>query len=181
MNQFPKAANGLKLMFYGEILAIIGIFLTLILIGPIISLVGGIMVLVGLYQAREDVEGYGTTFMLSIIGIILDIIGMFFSGGVMASLLSIISTIISLAIVYFVCTTTSNLLHCVGAVETEQRGRTVWNIYLICNIISVVLTLLLFIPLLNVLAVVGMLMAAIAQLVGYIMYLQFLNSSYKLL
>lgn len=62
MNQFPKAANGLKLMFYGEILAIIGIFLTLILIGPVISLVGSIMVLVGLYQAREDDEGYGTAF-----------------------------------------------------------------------------------------------------------------------
>ena len=54
MKQYPKAAEGLKLMFYGELLAIIGILLTIILIGPIIALVGEILVLVGLYRARMN-------------------------------------------------------------------------------------------------------------------------------
>lgn len=176
------AADGLKLMFYGEILTIIGVILTIILIGPVIILVGSILILVGLYRARGDDEGYNTAFMLSIINIVLGIISIFFwEGGLMSNLLDIITTIISLAVTYFVCITTANLLHSVGAVETEQRGRTVWNIYLVSNIIAVVLDLLLFIPLLNVLAVIGMLVAAIAQLVGCVMYLMFLNSSYKLL
>ena len=99
MKQYPKAAEGLKLMFYGELLAIIGILLTIILIGPIIALVGEILVLVGLYRARMDDEGYGTAFMLSIVNIVLGVVSLFVpSDGLLGSLLSIISTIISLAI-----------------------------------------------------------------------------------
>ena len=125
MKQYPKAAEGLKLMFYGELLAIIGILLTIILIGPIIALVGEILVLVGLYRARMDDEGYGTAFMLSIVNIVLSIVGLFVpSDGLLGSLLSIISTIISLAIIYFVCSTTgtdgmdhqSSVRHRVGGI-----------------------------------------------------------------
>lgn len=126
MKQYPKAAEGLKLMFYGELLAIIGILLTIILIGPIIALVGEILVLVGLYRARMDDEGYGTAFMLSIVNIVLSIVGLFVpSDGLLGSLLSIISTIISLAIIYFVCSTTGNLLLSQGESALAQRGQTV--------------------------------------------------------
>ena len=187
-HQYPMAADGLKLMFYGEILTIIGVILFRMDLTEVCTQFGkgmaGVVaptMVIGFSRARPDDEGYQTAFMLSIISLILDFIGVFFSNGFMGNLLSIISAIVNLAVVYFVCTTTANLLHSVGAVETEQRGRTVWNIYLVSNIIAVVLDLLLFIPLLNVLAVIGMLVAAIAQLVGCVMYLMFLNSSYKLL
>ena len=182
MKQYPKAAEGLKLMFYGELLAIIGILLTIILIGPIIALVGEILVLVGLYRARMDDEGYGTAFMLSIVNIVLSIVGLFVpSDGLLGSLLSIISTIISLAIIYFVCSTTGNLLLSQGESALAQRGQTVWTINLVCAIVSVVLSLLMWIPLLNILAVVGVIVVMIAELVGYILYMMVLSSSYKLL
>ena len=183
MFEYPKAADGLKLMFYGEILTIIGAFLTLILIGPVIILVGYILTLVGLSRARADDEGYNTAFMLSIVNIVLGILGMFISSdSVMGSLLNIISTIVSLAIIYFVCITTGNLLRSKGEDALAQRGQTVWMINLVCTIVSVALTVLLFIPILGaVLAVVGLLAVAIAELVGYILYLMFLYSSYHAL
>ena len=62
-----------------------------------------------------------------------------------------------------------------------QRGQTVWTINLVCAIVSVVLSLLMWIPLLNILAIVGGIVVMIAELVGYILYMMFLSSSYKLL
>lgn len=103
------------------------------------------------------------------------------SDGLLGSLLSIISTIISLAIIYFVCSTTGNLLLSQGESALAQRGQTVWTINLVCAIVSVVLSLLMWIPLLNILAVVGVIVVMIAELVGYILYMMFLSSSYKLL
>ena len=180
MFRYPNASDGLKLMFYGEILVIIGTLLVwLPLVGVLLLLIGGIVSLVGLNRAGKDDEGYRTAFMLNIINII---VGLFSGGnGTLSAIMSIISSLISLAVIYFVCTTTANLLHSVGAVETEQRGRTVWNINLVCTVVSVVLMLLAFIPIVNILAAVGMIIVVIAELVGYVLYLMFLNASYQAL
>ena len=178
--KYPNASGGLKLMFTGEILTIVGVVLTVILIGPILMLIGGIMSLVGLYRARQDDEGYNTAFILSIVNIVLDFAGVFFEG-IGASLISIISSIISLAIMYYVCTTTSNLLHSVGEETVAARGRTVWNINIVCTIVSVLLSILAYVPLLSVLTTIGAVIIVIAELVGYILYLMFLRGSYKAL
>ena len=179
--KYPNASGGLKLMCTGEILTIIGAVLTIILIGPIISLIGSIVALVGLYRARQDDEGYGTAFTLSIVNIVLGLVGMFFPEGFGASLISIISSIIALAIMYYVCTTTSNLLHSVGEETIAARGQTVWNINIVCTIVSVVLSILAYVPLLNVLAAFGAVVVVIVELVGYILYLMFLYGSYNAL
>ena len=178
--KYPNASGGLKLMFTGEILTIVGVVLTVILIGPILTLIGGIMSLVGLYRARQDDEGYNTAFILSIVSIVLDFVGVFFDG-IGECLISIISSIIALAIMYYVCTTTSNLLHSVGEESIAARGRTVLNINIICTIISVVLSVLAYVPLLSVLTVIGAVIIIIAVLIGYILYLMFLHGSYKAL
>ena len=178
--KYPNASGGLKLMFTGEILTIVGAVLTIILIGPIISLIGSIVALVGLYRARQDDEGYNTAFTLSIVNIALSFVGMFFQD-FGASLISIISSIIALAIMYYVCTTTSNLLHSVGEETVAARGQTVWNINIVCTVVSVLLSILVYVPLLNVLAAIGAVVVVIVELVGYILYLMFLYGSYKAL
>lgn len=179
--KYPNAANGLRLMFIGEILTIVGAVLTVILIGPIISLIGGIMALVGLYRARIDDEGYNTAFMLNIVGIAVNIIALFFGSGFGGSLMDIIKTIISLATLYYVVNTTSNLLYSMGENDLSARGKTVWSINLVCTIVTVVITLLAYVPLLNLLAAVAAVLLLIVQLVGYILYLVFLYKSYKAL
>lgn len=179
--KYPHAADGLRLMFIGEILSIVGIFLTLILIGPVVFLIGGIMSLVGLYRAREDDEGYNTAFRVKIAGIAVNLIGVFFSSGFIGGVLDIAGTIISLAVLYYAVNTTANLLYSVGESKISERGKTVWTINLICTVVSVIITVLAYVPLLNILAAAAAVVMLIVQLVGYILYLVFLYGSYRAL
>ncbi len=183
MNRYPNASEGLKLLFYAQILIIVGTLLSLVpIVGSLIALIGGILNLVGLNRAGQDDEGYRTAFILSIVSIAVNVLSSFAgSEGILASLLSIVSTLLSLGIIYFVCITTSNLLHSVGAEALSQRGITVWKINLICTVVSVALIVRMFVPVLNVLAAMGAIAVAIAEIVGYVLYMMFLSGSYKAL
>lgn len=182
MNRYPNAAGGLTLMFYGQIVTIIGMFLAWVpLIGALTALAGGVLYLVGLYKAGPDDEGYRTAFMVSIVSIVVNVVSSFVGEGFMATLTSIVSSVLSLAVIYFVCVTTSNLLHSVDQEALSDRGLTVWKINLVCTVVTVAVALLAYVPLLNILAAIAAVLILIVELVGYIMYLMFLNSSSKAL
>lgn len=183
MKSYPMASDGLKLMFYGEIVTLIGAVLSLVpIVGVILRIVGPVLAAYGLFKAAGDDEGYRTAFYLTIAQVVVNLISAFFkNGGIVKSLLSIVSTIVGLAIVYYVCTTTANLLHAVGQEQQSAKGRTVWLIYLICALVSVVVQILAIIPILNILAAAIGIIMLIAQLVGYILYLIFLYKSGKAL
>ncbi len=183
MDRYPNASEGLKLLFYAQILIIVGTLLSLVpIVGSLIVLTGGILDLVGLHRAGQDDEGYRTAFMLSIASIVVNLLNGFAdSESFLASLLSVVSSLVSLGIIYFVCITTSNLLHSVGKEALSQRGITVWKINLVCTAVGVALTLLIFIPVLNILAAIGAIAVAIAEIVGYVLYMMFLSNSYKTL
>ena len=182
MKQYPNAANGLKLMFYGEILTIIAaLFLLVPWVGTILTLIGGIVSLLGLNQAGSDDAGYRTAFALTIANLVLSIVGAFVGDGFLATLISLCGSVLSLLIVYYVCITTANLLHSIGEENLSSRGRTVWMINLICTVVGVVIGLLMYIPVLNILAMAASVIMVIVQLIGYILYMMFLNGSYKAL
>ncbi len=182
MKSYPMASDGLKLMFYGEIVTIIGSVLSLVpIVGVILRILGPVLAAYGLFKAAGDDEGYRTAFYLTIAQVVVNLISAFFKSGIVKSLLSIVSTIIGLAIVYYVCTTTANLLHAVGQEQQSAKGRTVWLIYLICALVSVVVQILAIIPILNILAAAIGIIMLIVQLVGYILYLIFLYKSGKVL
>ena len=176
MRSYPKAADGLKLMFYGEIIALVGALLSVLgLIGLILCIVGPVVSAYGLFQAASDDEGYRTAFYLTLGQVVINLIALFAkSGSLFASLLSLVSTILGLAVVYYVCITTSNLLHAVDQEAQSARGRTVWMIYLVCAVVSVVVQVLALIPLVNLVAMLLAVVLAIVQLVGYILYMIFL-------
>jgi hypothetical protein len=175
---YPNAAQGLKLLFIGEIVAIVGAILSLVpVLGPILIVVSEVLMLLGLYKASTDDEGYRTAFIISVANLIVGVINIFVSG-VFSSILTIGSTILGLMVVYYVITTTGNLGHSLGNEELASKGKTVWILYLICAIASVVITLISLIPLLGTL--VGGVLAvivAIVQIVAYILYLIFLYKS----
>ena len=182
MKQYPNAANGLKLMFYGEILTIIApLFLLVPWVGTILILIGGVLSLVGLNQAGSDDAGYRTAFVLTIVNLVLSIVVLFVGDGFLATLIGLCSSVLSLLIVYYVCITTANLLHSIGEENLSSRGRTVWMINLICTVVGVVISLLMYIPILNVLAMAASIIMVIVQLIGYILYLMFLYGSCKVL
>lgn len=178
MNRYPNAAEGLKLIFYSQIVSIIGTLLAVIpLVGVILILVAGVMNLMGLNKAAADDDGYRTAFQLTIAAVILKLVGVF----VLPNLLGQAASILSLAVLYFVCTTTARLLRSVDQHDLADRGELVWKINLVCTVVSVVCYILAYIPVLNVLAAIVAVVVAIVSLVGAILYLLFLSKSYKVL
>lgn len=182
MYQYPNAANGMKLMFIGQILTIVGTLLIWIpLVGSLIVIAGFVVEIVGLYKASSDDETYRTALMFMAIGVVVNLIAGFLEEGILTSLLDVVVAVLSLLAVVQVCTTTSNLLHSVNNDALAQRGSTVIKLYVVCTVVSIVCDVLGVIPIVNVVAGLVSVVAAIAQLVGYILYLMFLYSGSKAL
>lgn len=182
MNQYPKAAAGLKQMFIGQILDLVGLLLIWVpLVGSLIVIAGFVVEIAGLYKASGDDEGYRTALGFIAINLVVNLVAGFMGQGLLTSLLGLVGTVLSLMAVIQVCTTTSNLLHGVGNEALSQRGSTVIKLYLVCTVVSIVCSVLSVIPIVNVLAGLVSVVAAIAQAVGYVLYLMFLYSSSRAL
>lgn len=163
------AGSGLEKMFFGQILAILVI---IPLVGWIAAIAGLILFLVGLHEAAGADEGYRTAFYVQLATLVLSVLSIFVGA------LDIFTSILSLVSVYLVCITTANLLSAKGDLAMAARGRLVWKINLACAVVSVVCSVLSIIPVANLLALVIAVPAAIAGLVGGILYLMFLYGSY---
>lgn len=169
-------SKALKWLFIAEILAILAF---IPLVGWILAIVAFVLNLVALYGASKLEQGYHNAFILSIVGIVVAIISAVVKKGFLASILSIIASVVSLGIIFFVISTTVGLLNAKGASDVASRGETVWKINLICTVASVVLTLLA--ALIPVVAAVLLVILGIVEIVGYILYLVFLYKSYSVL
>jgi hypothetical protein len=180
--KYPNASQGLKLVFYGQIVMIIGMVLWLVpLVGSLLIIVGGVLDIMGLSKASEYNSGYQTALILSIVNIVVSVVSRFAGDGVLGTLLSIVSTVVGLGVIYYVVTATCELLHTVGAEDIEAKGKTVWNINLVCAVLGVVMDVLMLVPILNILAAVGAVIVLIVALVGYVLYLMFLYKAYPVL
>lgn len=163
-----SVSKALKWIFIAAILTLI----------PIANIVGFVLNLVALYAAGKLEKGYNTAFTLSIVGIVVSVIAAFAGNGVFGTIVGIVSTVVSLGILYFVINTTNALLNGASAGEVAAKGEKVWKINLICTIASVVLSLLTFVP---ALAVVLGVVIWIVEIVALILYLIYLYNSFKAL
>ena len=182
MRQYPNAAEGLRLMFIGQIVVIVGRLLSWVpLVGPLIVAAGTVAGLLGIYKAGADDENYRSALVFQAVNLVVGVISGFLEGGFLYSLLSIVSAVLGLLVVYAVCNTTSNLLHSVGNEPLAERGQTVIKLYMACTAVSVVCQVLGIVPILNIIAGLVAAVAALVQVVGYVMYLVFLSGSSKAL
>ena len=184
---YPNAAHGLKTVYQSQLIGIIAAVLMFI---PVINILAAIAIvaslvlyMVGLNQTAKDDAGYRTAFTLVIAQLVVSLLGNII-GGTFGSILSLVNDVLALAVLYYVCTTTNRLLQNVCAPESvTTRGTTVWKINVICTIVEVVCGLLAMIPSasLQLLASFVTLLAAIAQLVGTILYILYLRDAYRAL
>ena len=165
-------SKALMWLFIAQILGILSI---IPIVGAILAIIAFVLNLLALYGAGKLDGGYKTAFTLSIVGIVVAVIGAFAGDGVFGTILNIISTVISLGILYYVVMTTVKHL---GGSDVAAKGVTVWKLNLICTVASVVLTVLVLIaPVLSVLAII----VAIVEIVASILYMIFLYKSSKAL
>lgn len=168
-----QASKGLRYIFIGQIVTLFSI---IPLLGVIAAIAGLAISLIGYYTLSQTKTDYKPTFMLAILNLVLSIINAFTGSGILNQLITIALKIISLAIVYYLCTTTAALLRGIND-QLAARGRTIWSLYLICTIIQIGCTLLMYIPIINILAGIAIFLNAIVQLIASILYIIFVYRS----
>lgn len=181
-NRYPNAAGGLRLMFTGQILVLVGLVLIWVpFVGSLLAIAGMAVELAGLYRAGNDDEGYRTALIFVAVNLVVNLAAGFVGEGILNSVLSLVGDVLSLLAVVQVCTTTSLLLHSVGNEPLSRRGSTVIKLYVACTAVSIVCSILSVVPIVNILAGLVSIVAAVAQLVGYVLYLMFLYGSSRAL
>lgn len=186
MNEnFTLAGKGLKYLFLAQILSLVAIVLAIIpIVGWIASVVlifvGAVLEFVGPYTARNAHPNFQNAFYAAIAGLAVSVLSAFLpSEGFLGGLVNIVTTLISFAIVYFVCTASEPLLDAKGDGELAQRAVTIWKLYAGCTLVSIVCTLVSWIPLLNILAAIANVVASVVQLVAYVLLIIFYYKASK--
>lgn len=182
MNRYPNASAGLRLMFIAQLLMIAGALLLWVpLVGSLLAIGGIAAEIVGIYKAGADDENYRGALIFAAATLVISLILGFLQPGFFASLLSAASDVLNLLKVFAVCSTTVSLLHLMGEETLSQRGGTVIKIYGVCTAVSIICRVLSIIPVINIAAALVSGIAGLALVVGYVMYLLFLNGSSKAL
>lgn len=190
MNNYPNAANGLKMMFWAQIVSIFAaIFSSIPLIGVIGSLAGiacYVITIMGVYVAGKDDEGFKKAFILTIAALGLSLVSVILSfipivGGILSSIVGIITSVIGLIVKFYIITTIAGILRNIGANDVADKGRTVWNAVMFCTIAGAIISLLMLIPIINIIASVFVVIVAIVEIIAAILYLIYLYKSYKAL
>lgn len=180
--RYPNAANGLRLMFIGQILMIAGVLLAWVpFVGFLLLIAAPFVELLGIYRAGDDDDNYRGALVFAVLALVINLISGFLSEGFLSSILDMASEVVGLLMVFSVCNTTSNLLHSIGQESLSQRGATVVKIYTACTAVSIVCQVLGIIPIINIAAALVAGVSSLIMLVGYVMYLTFLYGSSKVL
>lgn len=183
MSRYRIASKGLRIMFVGELVALVSIPVMLILPfwGNLVVIVGGIIFMVGLYKAGEAHSDYRTVFTWKLLGILLSLLKIFLKNTLVALLLEIVGVALSCAACYFICTASAELLNEKEKYELAQRADKLYKIYIGCYIVSIVCTLLGLIPGLSEIVYVATIITALISLVVGILIVVFYNSASKAL
>lgn len=175
------AGRGLFYLFLGQIIAVVA---TVLIAVPVIAAILAIVALVcsvgGLHTLSKAGDGYHTAFVMQVTLLVLGLISAFFDEGILAFLLSLADDILSIGVVYMVCTTTSSLLHGVDE-RVSNLGVICWKVYVGCTAAKLVLSLLLLIPVIQVFAMIFLVISLIVAVIAAILYMVFLYRSQDVL
>lgn len=189
MNEnFTLAGKGLKYLFLAQILTLVAAVVAIVpvlggVVVTVLAIVVEILSIVGPYTARNAHPNFKTAFYLAVAYLVVGLISIKPNGFpvfiFLAGLMSIVKTVISFAFVYSVCTASEPLLEAKGDGELARRSVTIWKLFAGCILVTLVCALVSWIPLLNILAVVAKVVAAIVQLVAYVLLIIFYYKASK--
>lgn len=170
-----------KGLYYLALAQILGLLAVIPLVGPFVALAGEVIQILGIYVlSRRDI-GYRMAFVGTILALVMDLLTLFVEEETgLYSLLRMVSAVANFLVVYNICTNTSRILRGIDPVLAEKALRII-RIYTVGTVVIVLSMMVVWIPVLNVLAAVAMVIAAIAMLVSGIMYMIFLWNSQKVL
>lgn len=181
MDSRKTAGKGLFLLFLGQILVIVAAILSAVpVLGLILAIAALACSIYGLYVASAAHESYRTAFMAQVALLVLAIISIFIPEGLFSTIFSLASDVLSMAVVYLVCSATSALLIGLDS-ALENRGALIWKLYLGCTLLNIILSLLVLVPIIKIFAAILMVLSFIVLLVASILYMVFLYKSQAVL
>lgn len=179
MKDIKRVAEGLNLMYVGNIIAIAAALCTLLaLLLPFLAFltmiaifVGGVVSLVGLFMLRDEHPSYMSALMACILGIVASLLSN--NESTVGIIMSLARSIFSLLQVYFVIRGTNCFLEVRERSTEVAMGDRAWKWELASSIISVIaaVTAFILLPLALILSVAGIIVS-IAALVFYLSYLK---------
>lgn len=189
MEGYPNAGKGLQMMFIAAVGSVVCTFLILISVIPFIMNVAllamlafGVLSAVGLYFAATDIAGCKTALILTIAGVVIDVVGQLVSlPKALTELLSIVSSVMSIVCVYCICMSLAGVMKSVKRSDLAQRGKTVWIVYLVTNTIGLALSVLVSILAYHFLGVLVALLILIPIVIASVMYLAYIYQCSKVL
>lgn len=182
MVKYPNAASGIKKMFLSRMVGIIGVVLAFIpSIGPFFTLVCAIAATIfnvwGILEASKDHNGYQTALVFTVADLIFTVVRTFISDGAISSVLAFAGDVMEIAVLYYICKTTGELLRDLKNYGLADKGDRVWNINKTCLIIMALCLVVAFIPILNILAAITTLIVAVVTIYAAVVYLIYLYQS----
>lgn len=182
MVKYPNAASGIKKMFLSRMVGIIGVVLAFIpSIGPFFTLVCAIAATIfnvwGILEASKDHNGYQTALVFTVADLIFTVVRTFISDGAVSSVLAFAGDVMEIAVLYYICKTTGEMLRDLKNYGLADKGDRVWNINKTCLIIMALCLVVAFIPILNILAAITSLIVAVVTIYAAVVYLIYLYQS----
>ena len=160
---------------------------TVILFGAtaVLTLIAGIMSLVGVIQAAKDEGAFKVALVAIIISLAAAVVaGVFSNNGVIQSICQVIQNVMSLAVTLFVINGITNLAEKLNNTEVWSRGRSLLKV-IVCilafSLIASFISLIFGGAFVSTAAAILALISAILNVVCYILYLILLNKGKKML
>lgn len=216
--KFPNAAKGVKKLFSAEILYLLSVILigvvsvitviinnkmtnvsnavaVLILVGfiagGVLAVISFILQIVGLVQASRDERAFKGVILLTVFGIIVSIIGAFFSkDSFINSLSTTINSVVSVISIVLIILGIGNMSLRLQRQDMIERGGRIIRIIVWLAIISIIMNLIsIFLPqniddagdLAKVIILSLTVIALMLNIAEYVLYLSFLSKTKKML
>lgn len=182
MVKYPNAASGIKKVFFAKIIGVIGFVLAFIpFFGAFLTLACTIAATIfnvwGILEASKDHDGYQTALVFTIADLIFALVNTFIDNAAVSNVISFAGNVMNIAVLYYICKSTGDLLRDMKNYGLANKGDHVWNINKTCLIITAVCLVVAFIPLLNILAALTSLVVLGVTIYASVVYLIYLYQS----
>lgn len=139
MVKYPNAASGIKKVFLAKIIGVIGVPLAFIPgIGALLLMTCTVAATIfnvwGILEASKDHNGYQTALVFTVADLIFTVVRTFISDGAISSVLAFAGDVMEIAVLYYICKTTGELLSDLKNYGLADKGDRVWNINKTCLI-----------------------------------------------
>lgn len=178
VKEYKSASVCLWFLFWAQILGLVAMVVAFVplvgkLLYTVLLLVACVFQFYGPYSARDAHPHFKNAFFASLMALVLAFFSTFFQEGFMGGLMKIVTALMSFCITYFICAAARDLLSAKGDKVQADRAGLIVKLYAGCMAVTILVTILGSIPVLDVIAAVAVVITAVVELVAHILLIMF--------